>query len=243
MISWCGSWRANKAAALSTDNGLSSVGLGTPSAFGIHRHQCGKDWTSPVNSPEQPHGCGAARDSCGISKNTDFRSYHFCSFQLSPAFKFTYIKRKLNCPLQQKSKPQQSKHPPANCSLESIKNCQVNVPVPAAHPGLPAAQGTLWALLSATSCAKNHHRAEIFHIPTRVHMPTINNHIPSQLELCEGKETPPGIINVWRALCSTWGWWNFGHNSAEKQSRSWWTQGYRKNQPGICFKRWADQKK
>lgn len=26
----------------------------------------------PMNSPELPHGCNAARDSCGISKNTDF---------------------------------------------------------------------------------------------------------------------------------------------------------------------------
>lgn len=47
MISWCGSWRPNEAAVLTTESRLSSVGrdVGTPSGFGIQRHQYGKDWT------------------------------------------------------------------------------------------------------------------------------------------------------------------------------------------------------
>lgn len=118
-------------------------------------------------------------------------SNDLCSFQLSPAFKSTYVKRKLNCPLQQKSKPQQSKHPPANYSLESIKKlpsqrCSARCPSRAAT----TAQGTLWAPGCHQLWQEMHHSPEIFHIPTIFH-------VPSELGLCEGKEKPPLKILPW----------------------------------------------
>lgn len=250
MISWCGSWRTNGAAALTTEDGL---GVGTPSGFGIQRqlqdadsghrifplctpgpafttrvrrnllhfnpipkfhtktapsYTTGTNWifvkifrreakawaawkqNCPMNCPEVPHGCSAARDSCGTSQNTDFTFWGFCSSQLSPAFKFTYIKRKLNCSLQQRANHNKANILQKTYSLESIKNCQDNVP----EPILGCQQHQCHSgLLSATSCGKNcitDQKYFIFQWDFIFHMATIH-HIPSQLELCKGKEKPP----------------------------------------------------
>lgn len=119
-----------------------------------------------------PWRCSAARDSCGTSENTDFTFWGFCSFQLSPAFKSTYIKRKLNCPLQQRANHNKANILQQTLPLNPLKTAKSTFQCPLPIPGCQQHQCHS-GLLSATSCGKN--RPEIFHIPTRFHIPRASN--------------------------------------------------------------------
>lgn len=119
-----------------------------------------------------PWRCSAARDSCGTSENTDFTFWGFCSFQLSPAFKSTYIKRKLNCPLQQRANHNKANILQQTIPLNPLKIAKSTFQCPLPIPGCQQHQCHS-GLLSATSCGKN--RPEIFHIPARFHIPRARN--------------------------------------------------------------------
>lgn len=144
------------------------------SFFELFRREA-KAWAAwkqncPMNSPELPHGDAVLP--CGTSENTDFTFWGFCSFQLSPAFKSTYIKRKLNCPLQQRANHNKANILQQTIPLNPLKIAKSTFQCPLPIPGCQQHQCHS-GLLSATSCGKN--RPEIFHIPARFHIPRASN--------------------------------------------------------------------